>query len=299
MSDRRQGPPLFELLSGEQGESTKGLGGTDAPELGSKPRMQVELRPMEHTSEDAPEPRDADPTPPGTVTSAERAAALSVDHADPSQSVIRLTMPRLYLSIAVVLLMMTGVWAAAYNIGVEEGKAQMESLIDDPTSSIVVPRREPDPPAGAVQADAQPAVEAPDRTGPGVPAPEGPGASPRDGVLVAGGSVVPDPREQGTNYLKLGTLDASQARDALAFFAASGVRLIAAPLDSGGGSGNDPVRFTLYSVELGVPSGEYRAMSSERDAHQRRIADIGSRWQRERRGGSDFAQSKTLWVKYE
>ena len=298
MSDRRQGPPLFELLSGEQGESTKGLGGTDAPELGSKPRMQVELRPMEQTSEDAPAPRDDDHAPPGTVTSAERAAALSEDHADPSQSAIRLTMPRLYLSIAVVLLMMTGVWAAAYNIGVEEGKAQMESLIDDP-ASIVVPRRQPDPPAGGGRADAQPPVESPARTGSGVPAPEGPGASPRGGVLVAGGDVVPDPREQGTNYLKLGTLDASQARDALAFFAASGVRLIAAPLDSGAGSGNNPARFTLYSVELGVPSGRYRAMSSERDAHQRRIADIGSRWQRERRGGSDFAQSKTLWVKYE
>lgn len=296
MADRRPGPPLFELLAKEQAE-TKGLGGTHNPELGSKPKLQVELRPMGQGPDEARDAGGDAPGDPGSgptrssVTSAERAAALDEPVVEHDQGMIRVSMSRVYLSIAVVLLVMTGVWAVAYNLGVSAGKAELEPLIGDP-DSVVVPRRiEPDP-AGARRAPGD--AEASDP-----PAPAGPGAAPRGTVLVSGGAMIPDPRRPGTNYLKLGVLGAEQASDALEFFEASGVRLIAQPLDSGPGSGNNPSRYTLYSLGLAVPSGEYRAMKARRDEHQRRIADIGARWQRERRGGSDFSESKTLWVKYE
>jgi len=303
MADRRPGPPLFELLAKEESE-TKGLGGTRDPELGSKPKLQVELRPMERAADAGDDPQadgaEPEPTPRSTVTAAERAAALDDPGPEPADhGVIRVSMPRLYLSIAVVLLVMTGVWAVAYNLGVSAGKAELEPLIDDP-DSIVVPRRTP---IATPQTGRDPGPETGSaRSSGGVDlagGPGGPGAAPRGSVLASGGGMIPDPREPGTNYLKLGVLGAEQSRDAMAFFAAGGVRLIGVPLDSGGGSGNNPSRYTLYSLGLGVPSGAYRAMESQRDAHQRRVADLGSRWQRERRGGSDFSESKTLWVKYE
>ena len=289
MSDRKSGPPLFELLADDK-PTPKGLGGTNNPEMGTtKPRTKVELRPMEQE----PDPSAASPARiPHGVTQEERSAtledeALHTDH----EKVVRLTMSRVYLVIAAVLLLLVLVWAGAYQIGRSAGKDEMESLIDD--RPVVLPQRDPDPIAQNPD---------PIRYEPIESTPTDPPRSPARGVvgvLSPQGFLQSDPREPGMNYLQLGVLDAQQAGDAIEFMALHGETVIGVPLDSRGGSANNPVRYTLYSLGLAVPSEQYRSMESQRRSHVERIASLGDRWVRERRGGSDFSPSKTLWVKYE
>jgi hypothetical protein len=80
----------------------------------------------------------------------------------------------------------------------------------------------------------------------------------------------------------------------------NGMPIIGVPVvDSSVRAGNNPSRYTLYSIGLAVPGGsQFSAMESQRKEHKRVIASLGDRWQRERRGGSDFGESKTQWVKY-
>lgn len=289
MSDRKSGPPLFELLADDK-PTPKGMGGTNNPEIGTtKPRTKVELRPM---AQDPSEPESAPARIPHGVTQEERSAALEDEPtAHDHERVVKLTMSRVYLAIAAVLLLLVLVWAGAYQIGRSAGKEEMEALIDD--RPVVLPQREQEPIAQNPD---------PTRFEPIQATPTNPPRSPARGtarVLSPQGLLQSDPREPGMNYLQMGVLDAAQASDAIEFMALQGETVIGVPLDSRGGSANNPVRYTLYSLGLAVPSEQYRSMESRRRSHVERIASLGDQWVRERRGGSDFSPSKTLWVKYE
>ncbi len=109
-------------------------------------------------------------------------------------------------------------------------------------------------------------------------------------ILTSAGRVAADPRIPETNYLQMGDLPESHARAAIEYFAARGERLIAIPLEDGPGSSNDP-RFRLFSLEAPIPSGQFSQMGPERREHKRRVAEIGDRWRREERGGSDFSSA--------
>ena len=290
MSDRKSGPPLFELLADDK-PTPKGLGGTNNPEMGTtKPRTTVELRPQDEQS--SPESQPASVKLPPNVTQEERSATLEDDSERPEhEKVVKLTMSRVYLVIAAVLLLLVLVWAGAYQYGRSAGKDEMEALIDDP--QVVLPQRDPDPVAQNPDPIQYEPIES---------TPTDPPRSPARGtgtVLSPQGLLQRDPREPGMNYLQLGVLDAAQAGDAIEFMALHGETIIAVPLDSRGGSANNPVRYTLYSLGLAVPSEQYRSMETRRRSHVERIASLGDQWVRERRGGSDFSPSKTLWVKYE
>lgn len=293
MSDRKPGKPLFELLSTERAE-TKGLGGTNDPEMGTKPKHTVELQAAEAAhAERAAEPETKPERAASAVNTNERAAALGHAPVPPTaaqgEHEIRLSSQRFYMILAAMLTLLVIVWATAFKMGVNSGKAQMEPLIDP--EDVVMPRGPiaEGPSGGGAPVSSQAPTEPPGDVG----------ARPRESVLSVSGDFVPDPRQSGHNYLQLGALPGAEARDAMSFFAAGGVTLIGVPLDSGRGGDNNTLRFMLFSTGLSVPSERYRAMAPEREQHKRVIASIGERWQRERRGGSDFAESKTLWVKYE
>lgn len=264
---KRAGPPLFELLR-ERGESA-----ADRPAP-------------------ARDPDTGTPWSTAGVTRAERSAATFED--EPAQSgEIRLSTTKLYLGIAGALALVVIAWVAGYRIGFGAGKAELSPLVRD--EAIVTPPREAGP--SQPPTTAQPSGADPVAQRPAQPANTRPGALPANWVLQNDNVRAADPRVPGSNYLELATLSAEQASDAIAYLASRGVRAIGVPVDSGGGSANNPARYTLYSLGLAVPSGQYSSTGSERRDHQALIASIGADWMRDRRGGSNFSQ--TLWRKYE
>jgi hypothetical protein len=70
---------------------------------------------------------------------------------------------------------------------------------------------------------------------------------------------------------------------------------MAIPLERRDRESNNPW-FRLFSLEVPVPSEQFAAMGRERRDHIRRVAQIGQRWRREERGGSDF--SSAFYSKY-
>ena len=203
---------------------------------------------------------------------------------------MHLSMSRMYLLIAMGALVLVVIWATAYKSGFTAGKRDMESLIPD--QALVLP---PILQMETPQSNNEDPV--PDD---GVGEPPSVPAKPAQAVMTAQGYKDLDPRVSGHNYLQLATLPAEQAADAVIYMNQHGLPIIGVPVvDSGVRAGNNPSRYTLYSIGLAVPGGaEFRAMSSERNEHVRAIAQLGAQWQRERRGGSDFGESKTQWVKY-
>ena len=210
---------------------------------------------------------------------------------EPTQSDggVMLSMPRVYMLIALAAVVMVLVWATAYKMGVSDGKQQMESLVT--TQPLVLPPSDgiPDNASGG------PAVDDSDVGEP----PRAP-ARAAQAIMTAQGYTESDPRIPGNNYLQLATLPTEQAADAVLFMNDHSMPIIGVPVvDSSVRAGNNPSRYTLYSIGLAVPGGsQFGAMESQRNEHKRAIARLGDRWQRERRGGSDFGESKTQWVKY-
>ncbi len=206
---------------------------------------------------------------------------------------IVLSMPRVYLLIALGAVLLVLVWAIAYKAGVADGKREMETLI--PNDQLVLPPNSGlgTTPSGGVSTQGE--VDDSDvGEPPRVP------ARPARALMTAQGYTEADPRVSGNNYLQLATLPTEQAADAVLFMNENGISIIGVPVvDSSVRAGNNPSRYTLYSIGLAVPGGsQFGAMESQRNEHKRAIANLGERWQRERRGGSDFGESKTQWVKY-
>ena len=267
---KRAGPPLFELLR-KQSE--------DDPQGSARPE---------------PARRDPDPGVPWTgagVTRAERSAATLEDEPrHPGE--LRVPMTRVYMAVAVVLILVVGAWAAGYRLGYGAGKDEMGRVVG--AEPIVPPVRTPaetDPGVGAT------GLPTPATGGSARPSAQTPRTPAGAWVLLPEGQRGVDPRTPGSNYLELATLPADQAADALGFLASRGVRAIGVPVDSGTRDANNPARYTLVSLGLAVPSGQFRSMGEQRREHERRVEAIGADWKRERRGGSDFSQ--TLWRRYD
>jgi len=223
-----------------------------------------------------------------------------------SESGITLSIPRFYTMIAVALVLIVGAWAGGYRIGYTDGKDEMSQFVrtDQPVIS----------PQGAPTGSSRPgtATNGPADRGSG-PTTNQPTNQPTnravnqqsttitrtpDAIMTPTGFRPDDPRTPGMNYLMLATLPTGHAADAISFMRANGVTIIGVPqLDSGGGSANNPSRYTLYSLGLAIPGNRWSAMSNQRAEHQQMIAELGKRWQREQQGGSDFSQP--LWEKYE
>lgn len=300
---KRAGPPLFELLR-ERGEPPVNIepgAQRPAPEPTAAPSPEPKPKP---TPRPAPT-RETDsgiPWSTGGVTRAERSAATFED--EPIQNGdFRISATKLYLAIAIALVLIVGAWAAGYQIGQREATEQLAASVRD--ESVVVPPRsmgdpqgsESTPNSNSTQPTTSPVVSSEPQTQPKQAAPVRQAPLPANWVLLADGLRAGDPRIPGTNYLELATLPREQAEDALNFLAGRGVRAIGVPVDSRGRDGNNPSRYTLISLGLAVPSGQYSSTTSERRDHERLVASIGADWMRDRRGGSNFSQ--TLWRRYD
>lgn len=279
---KRAGPPLFELLRKQSADAPA------APTPG-------------------PARRDADPSVPWTgagVTRAERSAA-TLDDEPRNAGEIRVPVTRVYLAVALTLFLVVAAWAAGHYFGYQAGRDEMSRAVGD--EPVVPPRQGPTPgtndPARTPgqQTPAQPGTAATPPGGPsGTPATNPTARTPAPGmpwVLGLGGVRTADPRTPGSNYLQLATLPADQAQAAIDFLASKGVRSIGVPVDSGTGAANNPSRYTLVSLGLAVPSGQYSSTLSQRRDHEQLVFSIGAEWKRDHRGGSDFSQVN--WSRYD
>ncbi len=263
---KRAGPPLFELLR----------------QRGEEPAAPAARR-------------DPDPAVPWTgagVTRAERSAAALDEEPRPAGE-LRVPMTRVYMAIAVAMVCLVGAWAAGYYFGLKDGKAQIDRVVGPDMSEPVVL-----PPADQQTSPPRPAPSG--RTDPAEGAAPPAGATPaRAGeswVLALGGVRAVDPRVPGSNYLALATLPPDQTLDAITFLDGKGLRTIGVPVDSGGRSANNPARYTLISLGLAVPSGQFSSTVDQRRAHETLVRTLGSEWRRLHQGGSDFSQ--TQWIRY-
>lgn len=293
MTDRRPGPPLFELLAKEQADNASDHDATRAPQTdaASNPKEQSDAQARVASEEERQALASAG------VSRAERSAATMQEDPAQLEGGIHLSMSRVYLVIASFAVVMVIVWAAAYRMGTEFGKSQMDDLITKP---LVLPPNDTTPIASNNSSNPVTTTNSDPLPSEAVTQPPRSPAKPAQAVMTAQGYQETDPRVPGSNYLQLATLSTEQAADAVIWMSEQGMPVIGVPVvDSSVRAGNNPSRYTLYSLGLAVPGGgQFRAMESQRNEHSRQIATLGAQWMKERRGGSDFSESKTQWVKY-
>ncbi len=282
------------------------------PGRSSKPliEMMTGRRPSGSASPAPPAPRlsppsQKHPSPPA------RTASSPEEHATYT---VRLT--SIYLGGAILLTLGVLLYAGGYKIGWNAGQDQFASSlgasvddhlepirdpISDPQRSLpdnpVAVRTEPlAPQGGAPQRQGEP--EHPPPRKPPIQTPP-PGKSVLDvgsgPIITYAGMVQGDPRTPGVNYVQLVDLPRAQAVAAIEYLAAHNERAIAVPLERRAREPNNPW-YRLFSLEVPVPSEQFAAMGRDRRDHIRRVAQIGQRWRREERGGSDF--STAFYSKY-
>lgn len=304
MTDRRSGPPLFDLMRdrGDRPDAPRPQQPKQQPQQPkTQPPASVQV-PAKQVSQPAPvrsETRQTAWDSTGGVSRAERSAAAMLDEPAPRDTGISLSTTKFYSLVAIALVLIVAAWAGGYKIGFGDGKDSMSQFIQDepvvspPANNQPVNEQANTGTSGTgTQANTQ-QPQSQTQTQPPV------GNQSQTGtILTPTGYRAQDPRTVGMNYLVLATLPTEQAADAIQFMQGNGVTVIGVPvLDSRSSSANNPSRYTLYSLGLAIPGNRWSAMSNQRLEHQQMVARLGAQWQRERRGGSDFSQ--TNWEKYE
>ncbi|MGV6814215.1 MAG: hypothetical protein ACWA5W_04295 [Phycisphaerales bacterium] len=298
MTDRRSGPPLFDLMR-ERGEHPSApVPSSQPPERVKSPTSAPKPPVPGAGSSDGPRvstQKTAWDTS-GGVSRAERSAAAMLDEETPRDTGIRLSSPMFYTLIVIAIAMIVGAWTLGYRSGNQAGKEEMSQLVgDQPVVTPPVTQPETSEPGSGMITE--PVDENEPAAQPQSPHNTTPQAT-QGGIMSPSGFLSEDPREHGLNYLVLATLNTEQAADAISFLYSNGITVIGVPaVDSRGSRANNPTRYTLYSLGVAIPGNQWSAMSQARMQHQQRIADLGARWQRERRGASDFSQ--TNWEKYD
>ena len=116
-------------------------------------------------------------------------------------------------------------------------------------------------------------------------------------ALTGAGWLGRDPREEGQNYLLLASMNQTEAESAVVFLGENGLETFALWLDPAKERVNnsDSSRpYRLY-VTRGISSDEYSKKMTARTNIEAAVARLGPRWQKERRGSSNFA--KPDWQK--
>ncbi|MFG0304845.1 MAG: hypothetical protein ACF8Q5_01385 [Phycisphaerales bacterium JB040] len=324
MSPGRSHKPLFEVLSehppkgaltGRQRRDP--APGADAATPTSTPTPPEAQAPSQAPPARQPEAergadratRQAEPKPVRRVIPAPMPVsedAVAQHEARPaSRPVVTIPLSTVYTAISLAVVLVLLAWIGGYQIGYAGAKSDLitgsqqdrPNVVSEPDPGLTPPFQLPNQTQGETslsgslaannprQPESQPAQQTATVT---PPATAGQG-SPSGTILSPRGLLETDPRQPGLNYLELGTFSREMTQDAIDFMSAGGQEAIGIP-QSGG-------RYRLISVGLAIPGARWSAMSDQRSAHQRDIADIGARWVSERQGGSDFTQ--TQWTKYQ
>lgn len=212
----------------------------------------------------------------------------------PSPGRLTLSYAAIYGFIAAALALAVATWTIGYRLGYGAGEKSAWQTDADPIDL---------PPPGDLgnPEDNTPAPGSGSSTG-SRPINNGAGQPPRTGapattagILAAEGTLYADPRQPGSNYLELATLTRDQAESAIQFLASRGVPAIGVPVDSGPGGANNPARYRLVSMKLGIPGEQFRDSAARRRAHEDEIRRLGVEWQTDG-GASNFA--KPQWTRF-
>ena len=208
--------------------------------------------------------------------------------------------------VAVTALIIVAVAAFAIGSVLSKRAAERDASQDRPQPSITEPIETPEPvaPEGTL-AERSPT---PSKATPTKPEPakttgnlqESTSAGPRPGnalCLTSSGWTTVDQREESLNYLHLAYVSQTEAEDAISFLAQNGLDTFALYVDPQQVRGNNfsPTRpFKLYASK-GITSDEYSKKMTAKTNVEAAVARLGPRWQKERKGSSNF--SKPAWEK--
>jgi hypothetical protein len=184
---------------------------------------------------------------------------------------VRVHANAVYVTVAVVLTLLVLAIAIGWQMGKSRQAQNDEQFMRRPAPTLAEPGSEP--------------AELSRVSAPG----PGPAAAPQ-----ASGPA--DPREKGLNYLYLAVLTQAEAERAGKFLRDNGVEAYAvAMVDPSGGKANNADPLYRLFVKPGIPSGELKKTTAQN--LQTRVLELGSRWQKESRGTSNFA--KYSWEKFQ
>lgn len=209
-------------------------------------------------------------------------------------SLIRVPVNAVSIGVACVIILVLIAWI----LGVASGQSRAErdlAKFDRQTPAITDPLVE----GGDSGSQGSGADQVPDR--PRTPASNGSSGSSRVQTyqtLTSKGTLDGDPREAGLNYLALATLSGEDAAAAIEFLSQNGLEAFGIPVDSGGSKANNPNPAGTYRLFAfpGVSSDEYKRRATKVTNLEAEAARLGSVWQKQHRGTSNF--SRTLWEKY-
>lgn len=281
--------PFFEVVSGPRKERPAPM--VPLGNLGGSLRERVPPSTLTPPARDIVVERK--PAPRGLTSTEVRPTADAP--ADERQRVITVSMNTLMMICAGIIVAAVGAYVIGVRYGqsVESKKLPAGSTITAENTSPAPPIIDPTSPLGSIL---QPTGA---DGGPGAPPVLTPAADAADA-----GVYTTDPRTPGVNYLELAVLSYRDAVEAIGYLGKNGVKAAAVPVSvTRGAKGVDIERvrakndFCVLFVLEGLASSEYKseAGSKKRLDLESRVKAIGSRWQKEERGASNFAD--TLWRK--
>lgn len=207
----------------------------------------------------------------------------------PVQGRVNISYAAIYGFIAAAIALAVAAWTIGYRLGYTAGE---EAAWKGENNPIMLP------PAGDLGAGSPDAASSDNSGTPSndtQPPPRTTAPITTSGILSIEGTLYMDPRIPGSNYLELATLTRDQTESAIQFLDTRGVSAIGVPVDSGSGSANNPARYRLVSLKLGVPSEQFRDSVARRRAHEDEVSRLGAEWQNDG-GASNFA--KPQWTRF-
>jgi len=319
----RRTTPLFDLVQGKSGASSKLSGDAAVP---IKPVIRVELKPSpapgsttaaaERTTDATA--RAATPVPvaealPAPVAAPIAGPAPSTPHLREApmpprettmhdrtwapawlgESMLRVPVNALSIGVALAIVVALVAWIVGVSTG--QSRAEDELARFERSSPIItdplVQEPGPDQPSGTQSAATSKAAPKAEPRKP-------PSASRTSGSITSKGVLEGDPREASLNYLALATLDGDAALAAVTFLSENGLESFAVPVDSAPSRANNPdpaVTYRLFAFP-GVSSEEYKRRATKVTNLEAEVARLGAVWQKQHRGVSNF--SRTQWEKY-
>lgn len=243
----------------------------------------------------------SDRAPAPTLRPPERPVEVKIPRSDPASEPapaarpkggghVRVPVYSLYIALTCVAAVVILTWAVGFQVGKRRGEeAALKQLMVG--QAPVVKRSDP----------TNPGPGTPERPQPQQPQPQDPPPNERverpvpSGAIIGGrGELVEEPRQAGTNYLKLASrMSAEEAQAAAAFLTENGVAAIGVRVDGTGTGANNPARYDLFSL-FGVPSTRYSQMEAERGQHWQLVQRLGRDWQTKHKGTVNFASPQ--WV---
>ncbi len=115
-------------------------------------------------------------------------------------------------------------------------------------------------------------------------------------IISVKGLLASDPREPGLNYLHIERLPAGDAEKVIAFLTRSGVETIGVPVESSKKAANNVPLYSVVALR-GITGEQYRQKDKARSGLESEVVRLGTIWQREYKGTTNFTRSN--WMKYQ